>query len=134
VSSKGMPPREVGGFTLIEVLVAMIILAVGLLGLQALAVTAVHGVGKGQQQSEYAVFASSLLEERIQAARDCLPASQDEGDAPRGHTYTVEVSDTPGRKDITVRISNATGTEFELTTSVFDGYCGDEEEDDVESA
>ena len=50
------------GFTLIEVVIAMVILAVGLLGLEALGIRAVQTVATAKKQSEYAVLASSRIE------------------------------------------------------------------------
>lgn len=57
------------GFTLIEVLVAMVILAVGLLTLQALGVGAARSIALAQKQSEYAVLASSHLEDATELVR-----------------------------------------------------------------
>lgn len=53
------------GFTLIEVLIAMVILAVGLLGLEALGVSAVRSLGLAQRNSEASAAASHYLEEAI---------------------------------------------------------------------
>jgi prepilin-type N-terminal cleavage/methylation domain-containing protein len=72
--------RRVGsdaGFTLIEVMVAMIILAVGLLGLQALGIGAIRAVHQGQKNTEFAVVAASHLEEAAhKVRRGCLVASE----------------------------------------------------------
>jgi type IV pilus assembly protein PilV len=62
VKTNASPGAGRQGFTLIEVLVAMVILAVGLLGLEALGIRAVRMVAAGKKQSEYAVLASSRIE------------------------------------------------------------------------
>lgn len=56
------PSRRRGGFTLIEVLVALVILAVGLLALEALGIGAARMVNKARRQSEYLAVATSELE------------------------------------------------------------------------
>jgi len=57
------PRPDEGGFTLLEVMIAMIILAVGLLGLQGLGIGAIKAVHQGQKNTEFAVVATSHLEE-----------------------------------------------------------------------
>lgn len=57
------------GFTLIEVLAAMMVLAVGLLGLQALGVGAARSVARADHQSELAAVATGAIEQRQQAIR-----------------------------------------------------------------
>lgn len=55
-------PRGREGFTLIEVLVAMVILAVGLLALEAMGIGAARMVARADEQSEYTAMASEELE------------------------------------------------------------------------
>ena len=62
------PPRE-AGFTLIEVLIAMVILAVGLMGLEALGIGAARSVAFAQRQSQFTVDASAEMERAVQAIR-----------------------------------------------------------------
>ena len=62
MKTNGSPCSDKQGFTLIEVLIAMVILAVGLLGLEALGIRAVRTVATAKKQSEYAVLASSRIE------------------------------------------------------------------------
>jgi len=54
-----------GGFTLVEVLFAMVILAVGLLGLEALGVSAVRSLGLAQRNSRASVVASQHVEDAL---------------------------------------------------------------------
>jgi prepilin-type N-terminal cleavage/methylation domain-containing protein len=53
------------GFTLVEVLAAMIILAIGLMGLQSLGIYAARSVTLAQRQSEYALVATRHLEAAV---------------------------------------------------------------------
>ncbi|CAN5788443.1 hypothetical protein BH23GEM3_BH23GEM3_26100 [soil metagenome] len=57
------------GFTLIEVLMAMVILAVGLLGLQGLSVAAVQSVGFADRGTRAAATAVLYLEDAVQQIR-----------------------------------------------------------------
>lgn len=61
--------RTESGFTLIEVLVAMVILSVGLLGLEALAIGASRSVTLSAKQSRYATIASQRMEELKHSVR-----------------------------------------------------------------
>jgi type IV pilus modification protein PilV len=54
--------RADAGFSLIEVLIAMIILAVGLLALESLGIGAARTVRRAQVQSTYTATAASLME------------------------------------------------------------------------
>lgn len=65
------------GFTLIEVLAAMVILAVGLLGLQGLAVGASRINTLSEKQSQYALSGSSIMEAARRRAREGMTASRD---------------------------------------------------------
>ena len=63
--------RSDAGFSLIEVLIAMIILSVGLLALESLGIGAARTVRRAQVQSTYAATAADLMERtlvRIQQA------------------------------------------------------------------
>lgn len=58
------------GFTLVEVLIAMVILAVGLLGLEALAIGAARSVSLAERQSGFAVIAADSLESAMHQLRE----------------------------------------------------------------
>ena len=88
------PPRGEEGFTLIEVLFAMLILAVGLLGLEALGIGASQAVTRAQKQSRFAVVASDTLERTLSRIR------RDESPADGTYAGTVGAS---GRED-TLRV------------------------------
>ncbi|HEX7240055.1 MAG TPA: prepilin-type N-terminal cleavage/methylation domain-containing protein [Longimicrobiaceae bacterium] len=71
MTTESPPRRGDGGFTLIEVLFAMVILAVGLLAMEALGISATRLVHRSERQSAFAVAASDTLERimgRIRAA------------------------------------------------------------------
>lgn len=59
----GAQPRgSEAGFTLIEVLIALMILSVGLLGLEALGIGAARMVTRAERESEYLARATSRME------------------------------------------------------------------------
>jgi prepilin-type N-terminal cleavage/methylation domain-containing protein len=73
------PPRSTGGFTLIEVMIAMVILAVGLLSLEALGIGAARLNTLAQKQSRYTAVAVSGMEElrnAVHAAPATLPITR----------------------------------------------------------
>ena len=59
------PPRSQGGFSLIEVLIAMIILSVGLLALETLGIGAARTVRRAAVQTTYAATAADLMERTL---------------------------------------------------------------------
>jgi type IV pilus modification protein PilV len=63
------PARGTAGFTLIEVLIAMVILAVGLLALESMGIGASRMVARAQVQSEYAAIAADTLERTLNRIR-----------------------------------------------------------------
>ncbi|MEW6258888.1 MAG: type IV pilus modification protein PilV [Thermodesulfobacteriota bacterium] len=104
---------KTSGFTLLEVLMAAVILAVGLLGLAAMQTAAI----KANYQAKKHTLATSLAESQLEAYRnmsyDAIPSgtitdtnviSGDVGNFTR--TVTIE-NDTPvaGLKTITVSVS-----------------------------
>ena len=114
--------RRERGFTLVEVVVAMLVLAVGLMGLQALTISAIRSVATGHERTEHAVFASSLLEDgirQVRAANDCHADGPTAGtDVLRGHSWEREMTRHGNRCDITVRILRDGEPRFELEATV----------------
>ena len=129
------PKRRISdeGFTLIEVLVAMLILAVGLLGLEALAIGAARSVTRSEQQGEVTVAASRAMEERIQEIRRTAPAVDNHlrcSSDPLSRSYVcsvvltqVDLATLPAktaRISVTVRRSPSEPVQLTLTSHVLD--------------
>lgn len=115
MSSDVAAPRGREGFTLVEVLVAMVILAVGLLALEALGIGAARAVARADLQSEYTSLATARMEETLLRIRQGLP--QNEGVQQVGNTtVTTLVDETPvgTRTQYTVTIDVAPRTSANL--------------------
>ena len=102
-------PRGADGFTLVEVMIAMVILAVGLMSLEALGIGAARLVGRSERQGDYMVQATSRLESTMAQIRRNTPAADPPADrveqitgaslrtqaAAAGRLWTVTVTVTP---------------------------------------
>lgn len=108
----GGPLPHRNGFTLIEVLIAMVILAVGLLGLEALGVVAVRSLGFAERNSRASVTAARYVEEALEQVRrnerpasfTCTLASGDR--IQRAITYTPPANATAvARVSISVTVT-----------------------------
>ena len=118
------------GFTLIEVLVALVILAVGLLGLEALGIHAARSVALAQRQSDYALHATQVMEaavDTIERSGAGQPGcgSRDFTDRP-GRVARRTIEGQAQRRTVTVVISPTSAsstllptTPFRLVTHVF---------------
>lgn len=106
-----------GGFTLVEVLVAMVILAVGLLALEALGIGAARMVARADRQSEYTSLAAAELEDALNQYRQTgalAPSVRTDGPATVTRTVTALAAVTTGTLTINgvvvqVTVSPATG-------------------------
>ena len=102
-----MHRRGEEGFTLIEVLAAMLVLAVGLLGVQALGVGAARLVARADQQTGVAVAAMAAMEVRQQALRrDPAGVVAGEGceiDAATGVDLCIRVEPPGSSPDVSPR-------------------------------
>lgn len=97
------------GFTLVEVLVAMVILAIGLLALEAMGIGAARAVARADIQSEYTAVATDRMEQALSLIRQgqavtglnggmtgaTVTTSVDEDDLGDVISYTVTVTVTP---------------------------------------
>lgn len=63
------------GFTLIEVLIAMVILAIGLLGLEALGIGAARSLAEAETRNETVALATGAMEQAQQKVRREINAS-----------------------------------------------------------
>ena len=93
------PPRRDAGFTLIEVLIAMVILSVGLLALEGLSVSAARTTASSSRRSRYAEVATDTLERTLSRLR--------EGQGSASSSYTL--LDNSGRAAATVTITVTDG-------------------------
>lgn len=96
----------VGGFTLIEVLVAMVILAVGLLALEALGISAARSVAQANWRDQYASKATAELEQAVYLIRTgTMPSSKCET-LRGGDKLSVSVDGTtmPSTPVVTVQV------------------------------
>jgi prepilin-type N-terminal cleavage/methylation domain-containing protein len=115
------------GSTLIEVVVAMLILAIGLLGLEALGVRASRSIALADRQSMYATIASDSLESALdQLRRQWIPTQFCQTDLPFGDRMSRSVDlSTPGVATVLIRIIpnpasiDAPANPFEITSSLF---------------
>lgn len=98
------------GFTLIEVLFAMVILAVGLLALEAMAIGASRSIAAANLTTEYTLIASQRLETVLEQARDVNqnPVSTDE----------VLANGTLVETDVDVNAAGAAGTLYTVRVTV----------------
>lgn len=62
-------PRPDAGFSLMEVLIAMVILAVGLLGIEAMAIGASRQIASANRTTEYTLIATEQLENELRRLR-----------------------------------------------------------------
>ena len=103
------PPRRSRGFTLVEMIVAILLIGVGLMGLAAISST----VTRANVQSSALTAGSALAQERIERLRTEAYSAIVDGNDTRevdGVTYTrawVVTNDTPavGLKTVAVTVS-----------------------------
>lgn len=101
------PRGDRGGFSLVEVLIAMVVLAVGLLALESLAIGASRSIATANRMTEYTLIASQQLESVQERARTGgNPASSDVRLANGTRVQTV------------VQRNNATGTLWTISVTV----------------
>ena len=103
------PGDDRGGFTLIEVLIAMVILAVGLLALEAMAIGASRSIAAANRMTEYTLIASQQLETVLEQART---------DGNAGSTDQVLANGTLVETDVVANNQGAAGTLYTVTVTV----------------
>lgn len=105
-------PRSAGGFTLIEVMVALVLLAVGLLSLQALGIMAVRSNGLAQKNSRAAATAAQYMETAMNQMRGGTPTQLCQTLA-NGDRVSVAIDinapNHPERPKITVEVRTPAG-------------------------
>jgi type IV pilus modification protein PilV len=111
-------PRADAGFSLIEVLIAMIILSVGLLALEALGIGAARTVRRAEVQSDYAAIAQDLLEQTMvritQAPTTAIADTSYTGAGGEQVSRTASFAAIPG----TTRVGGGTLSNWTVTVRV----------------
>lgn len=98
--------RRDGGFTLIEVLMALMILAVGLLAVEAMGIGASKMVGKARRQSQLTAIATTELERVVAQLRtNPFIAPADRTLAVTGGTMVTDVSQNGNLWSVSVSIT-----------------------------
>ncbi len=115
MSTETRGPRGERGFTLIEVLIAMVLLGIALMAVVPLGVIATRQVGLGERNSRSAATATLFLEDALQIIRrDSLPRgcaiTRPNGDQVTRQVIRsspsvaeVRVTVTPERRGMTLR-------------------------------
>lgn len=105
------------GFSLVEVIAAMVILTIGVLGLAASARAVARLSAEGGQMSGAAAAASSKLEE-LRASADCSSLAGGSGTAADGYSLSWTVTTSGLLKEVTLTVSYSTGTRTRSTAFV----------------
>jgi prepilin-type N-terminal cleavage/methylation domain-containing protein len=93
------------GFTLVELLVAMTIAAVGFLGLAATHVTALRATGFGRAVSVAALAASEQIEVLRRIPYDEVASGEAEAVTADGHTYSRQVAVAPSPAGVSKQVT-----------------------------
>ena len=112
------------GFTLLEVMIAMVILAIGLLGLASMHIMAIKGNSFGQQMTVASTMAQNQLEQ-FRRATGALVTGNDTVTDQNGITYTRTWTVTPNAPQtgastvlITISWTGPTGQGGEAARSI----------------
>lgn len=121
-------PLSTAGFTLIEVLAALIIVSLGMLGvIQAVSQTASNSVYLRDKTLAHWIAMNQLTETRLAQRPPEIDESSDEVDyAGRRWRWTMEVSETPveSLRRIDVRVSLADGEDDGSALALLTGFYG----------
>ena len=95
------------GFTLIEVLIAIVVLSVALLALAGLQIVSIRGNSFGNHMTEAITLAKDLMEEMKNTGWDQIGDRSDDPKGASGIIYHRECSVTPSGKikTVTVRVT-----------------------------
>ena len=111
--TKTRPHRSQSAFTLIEVMIAILILAVGMMAMALLQVTAIRGGSFANQMTQASIYGQDKIEElkntqygNIADGNDTIPSDKSGNGVTYNRTWTVAV-DSPysGSKTINLTIS-----------------------------
>ncbi|QTA83202.1 Prepilin-type cleavage/methylation domain-containing protein [Desulfonema limicola] len=105
--------NEENGFSLLEVMISLVILAVGLLGIAMLQITAIRGNASGMKLTEASTLIGSKIEDYRQMVYEDVTDNVEENvklheNDSRVYTRTTTVTENspePGLKTVTVELS-----------------------------
>jgi len=108
------------GFTLVEVLVAVVLLAVGIAGVHAAIAACTGALGRAD---EYEVAAGLAQQKMTEMWAGVLPLADDEGDfpeGPEGYLWRLEVADAEreGVQEVLLTITAPSSREYRVATLV----------------
>jgi type IV pilus assembly protein PilV len=116
--------QDTRGFTLLEVMITVVILAIGLLGLAGLQIVAIKGNSFGQQMTAASTFAQNQLETLRQSAGSLsngYDTVTDQNGITYARTWTVTANAPQANMDtvnMTVSWTGPTGSGTEATRSI----------------
>jgi type II secretion system protein I len=111
--------RKSAGFTLLEILIALIIFSIGLLALTSLTVTATRTGSYGGRMTEAVTFAQDKLEELKTNSWDNIVSGADQKTGPTGVNYTrnwkVLEKETQNLKTVSITIDWNDGVDHSIS-------------------
>jgi type IV pilus modification protein PilV len=119
-----MSARSESGFTLIEVMIAIIMLTVGVLALSTSSGAVTKMMYSGRMRTDAAMIAQSVMDSlraRVFAttASQCnLLTSATLSPPQRGYTATVDVGGTGNKRSVIVTVRYRLGTDAQLKTEI----------------
>ena len=120
--------RSRDGYTLIEVLIAMLILSVGLLGLESLGIGASRMIVRAEKESRASTMAATYLESGLAAAK-ANPTARSSCTVPASGTDTVcvaiaAITGVSNTRRVTVTVKPRQGAvkveHFAVSSTVYD--------------
>jgi prepilin-type N-terminal cleavage/methylation domain-containing protein len=93
--------RSEGGFSLVEVMMALVILAVGLLALESLGVSAARLVAASQRHNAFVSSASAVLERAVAQARTGVTVDTATQSVSGGTVKVYSTTTTAGGRTLT---------------------------------
>jgi type II secretion system protein I len=111
--------KKSAGFTLLEILIALIIFSIGLLALTSLTVTATRTGSYGGRMTEAVTFAQDKLEELKTNSWDNIVSGADQKTGPTGVNYTrnwkVLEKETQNLKTVSITIDWNDGVDHSIS-------------------
>ena len=102
-----------GGFTILEVLLALALLSIGLLGVAQMQIAAIDGNAKAMKHTELIMAAQNKIEQLMQTSYSSFSDGttsldhSDDATIPENYTLAYEVSTMGQYRKITVKVSHS---------------------------